>query len=159
MKFKIIFLITLTIVTSAYAAKYVIGYIYVDPINILEPEPVTVEYYSGSGALDIDLPCLKDNNGRDQMTDNMYGILSKNTGTPSQGQWSMDIIPSHGEGYRRQIGQGAVTNEGSLITFGTDFFTLRLTWYSAQHPGTVFNLTWANPQAVDWHLTMYRRAR
>jgi hypothetical protein len=122
-------------------------------------DPTTEEFYQGTGPIDIMLPCIKDKQEYDVITDNIYGIIAHNSGPANQGNWTLTIIPDAAPDCPILQGTGKVTNTGSIITPGFTFITLRFCWATAQYQNAKLHLTWPNPNNISWKLTMYRKGR
>jgi hypothetical protein len=122
-------------------------------------DPITEEFYQGTGPIDITMPCIKDKHEYDAVTDNIYGVIAHNSGPANQGNWALTIIPDAAPACPIRQGTGKVTNNGSIINPGFDFFTLRFCWATAQYQNAKLHLTWPNPNNISWKLTMYRKGR
>jgi hypothetical protein len=122
-------------------------------------DPITEEFYQGTGPLDITMPCIKDKHEYDAVTDNIYGIIAHNSGPANQGNWVLTIIPDTAPTCPIGQGSGKVTNTGCIINPGFTFLKTQFCWATAQYQNAKLHLTWPNPNNISWKLTMYRKGR
>jgi hypothetical protein len=162
MKTKIIIILllfgTIVLCGIAYAAPFLANIRYFESMGSTN-DPIVVEYYQGTGPLDITMPCIKDKHDYDAVTDNIYGVLAHNDGPPTQGNYTLTIIPDTAPMCQIWQGYGNVTNAGCLINPGFTFLNTRFCWSTAQYQNAKLHLTWPNPNNVSWKLTMYRKGR
>jgi hypothetical protein len=144
-------------ITSAHAFAYFVTLIHIEPIAQLDAD-VVEEFYSGTGPIDLTVPCLVKNE-KELTTDNMYGYIAVDGGSPTQGLWELRVIPGVASFGETGVASGTVTDKGALITLGFDAWTFRYTFYLPQYPQAKWHLTWANPDNVNWKLTLYRKGR
>jgi hypothetical protein len=154
----VIMAVAVTIVVSAYAAQTILCVRYFESAGSIK-DPLVEEFYQGTGPLDITMPCVRDKHDYDVVTDNIYGIIAKNSGPLDQGDWALTLIPPNTPLIEIRLGSGRVTTDGCLITPGFDMFNLRICWATAQYQNAKLHLTWANPNNINWKVTMYRKGR
>ena len=142
----------------AQAAPYLASVRYFETAGSTE-DPISEEFYQGTGPLNITMPCIKDSHGYDEVTDNIFGVMAQNAGPATQGTWALTLIPSTDPNIAIRQGTGKVTDKGCIITPGFDYFTKRFCWTTAQYQNAKLHLTWPNPNNISWKLTMYRKGR
>lgn len=158
MKTKIAIILLLLLCGFSYAAPWLSAIRYFETMGTAD-DPIVEEFYQGTGPLNITMPCIKNKHDYDVITDNIYGVIAHNTGPANQGKWTLTIIPDVAPLCPISQGTGNVTNEGSIINPGFDFFNRRFCSATAQYQNAKLHLTWPNPNNISWKLTMYRKGR
>lgn len=142
------------------ASTVLVKYGTIDYVTENNEAELVTEYYEGTGALDLTIPCLQNDHGVDITTDNMYGMIAVSGGPASQGNMSIVMEPSkHSDYAPLSPYYTVVTSKGTLICLGIDNGVMRATWYVPQYAGTKLHLKWANTSGVTWKFTLYRKGR
>ena len=145
--------------TSVFGVSNMVSLICIDYVQEANDEELITEYYEGSGALDLTIPCLTNNLGAEITTDNIYGLIAVDSGPSNQGYMYITLDPSRGADYGiPRLFRTLVWQTGAFIGPGMDGF-VRTMYYFPQYTGTKLHLTWANASNVNWKITLYRKGR
>lgn len=151
------FFFVITFLTAVPASSWLM-FNYIEFVSKVST-PVKEITYTGSGVLDLTFPCIIDKHNHEIITDNIYAIMAVDSHVVFQGNMELFYQPFGDPAWGVIVGDAVVKNTGALVHFGVDYFWLQVFHYLPQYPNSTLRLTWNNPQATNWRLTLFKKGR